>query len=131
MNLIIYFFLFTLAVVINPESFNYIGCFKHPKTNNIALEAQGYKILDGRPSTATLPNKRTKPIYKDYVIEMCAQVTHDRGYMFFGIHNGNQCIKSSMFQDTYGKYGIANDCLKTGRGGSESIAVYTFTDGGK
>ncbi|XP_028394586.1 uncharacterized protein LOC114518796 [Dendronephthya gigantea] len=115
------------AVVIIPKSFNFIGCFKHPRTDNIALEAQGYKILDGQPSSA-IQSKRTKPINKDYVIEMCAQGTHDRGYMFFGIHNGNQCITSGTFQDTYGKYGMASDCFKTGRGGSESIAVYTFTD---
>jgi hypothetical protein len=60
-----------LAVVINPKSFKYIGCFKHPKTTNIAT--QDYKILDGHPSTVTLSNKSTKSKNKDYIIEMCAQ----------------------------------------------------------
>jgi hypothetical protein len=117
-----------LAVVINPKSFKYIGCFKHPKTTNIAT--QDYKILDGHPSTVTLSNKSTKSKNTDYVIEMCAQGTHARGYMFFGIHNGEQCLSSSGFQDTYGRYGQAYDCLTTGRGGMESMAVYTFTDRG-
>ncbi|CAB3981271.1 Collagen alpha-4(VI) chain [Paramuricea clavata] len=114
------------AVVISAKSFKYIGCFKHPKTNNIAT--QDYKILDGHPSTVTLSNKSTKSKNKDYVIEMCAQGTYARGYMFFGIHNGEQCLSSSVFQDSYGRYGKAYDCLTTGRGGMESMAVYTFTD---
>ena len=117
--------------MISPEPFKYIGCFKHPKVKDIFHGAQDYKILDGRPSTATQPYKNTKPTNKDYVIEMCAQNAYSKDYMFFGIHNGEQCLSSGVFQDVFHKYGEAFDCSKTGRGGKQSIAVYTFIDKGK
>jgi hypothetical protein len=50
--------------------------------------------------------------------------------MFFGIHNGEHCLSSRIFQDTFDKYGKAYDCHATGRGSTESMAVYTFTDRG-
>ena len=116
-----------VAVVISPGSFKYIGCFKHPKSSSVV--SQDYKILDGRPSTATFPNK--KPNSKDYVIELCAQNSYARGYMFFGIHNREKCVSSAVFQDIYDDHGRAYDCLTTGTGGFQSMAVYTFTDRGK
>ena len=115
-------------MVINPGFFKYIGCFKNPITNKIH---QDYKILDGRPSTDAIPSKINDRIHTDYVIEICAQNSHARDFMFFGIHNGNQCLGSSLFQNIYQRYGKAYDCEKTGRGGIESIAIYTFTDRGK
>lgn len=50
--------------------------------------------------------------------------------MFFGIHNGKQCLSSNVFQDSYANNGRAFDCLDTGKGGNESMAVYTFNDRG-
>ena len=115
-------------MVINPGPFKYIGCVKKAKPNVID---QDYKILDGRPSTHAIPGKVTDRINADYVLEICAQDSRARGLMFFGIHNGNQCLGSSKFQDVYQTYDRAYDCAKTGRGGPESIAIYTFIDEGK
>ena len=111
----------------NPGSFKYIGCFKHPESNTIA--AQEYKILDGHPTAAAFSSKKSN--CEDYVIETCAENAYIKGYMFFGIHNRKQCVSSAVFQDVYDKYGSAYDCLKSGTGGVQSMAVYTFTDRGK
>lgn len=100
----------------------FVGCYKKNHEDR-AIHAITDDILDGHPSSAL--NK------KEYVIEKCAHRARQKGLLFFGIHNGDECSLSSRAQNTYDLYGSAVDCYKNGTGGVSSNAVYTFSDQGK
>ena len=60
------------------------------------------------------------------VIESCFIRAWNKGFKVFAVRYGKECWSSKDANETYNKFGSANDCLG-GIGGHYSNAVYQIT----
>eukprot|EP00116_Pleurobrachia_bachei_P019063 sb/3479325/ len=60
-------------------------------------------------------------------IAACRRAAESKGYSVFAIQNGGWCTGSPTAQNTYRKYGVADNCREDGTGGFYSNNVYEIT----
>ncbi|XP_070550915.1 uncharacterized protein [Ptychodera flava] len=89
-----------------------LGCWTDTATRAIGTLEGKDDRLDGAYST------REDPITK------CRDAAFDRGYSVFAIQAGGWCASSVIAEDTYQKYGEADNCADDGEGGGWANQVY-------
>ncbi|XP_070565850.1 uncharacterized protein [Ptychodera flava] len=94
-----------------------LGCWKDTSNRAIAtLEGKDGR-LDGSYT------KRRDPITK------CRDAALSRGFSVFAIQHGGWCASSIIAEDTYKKYGEADNCADDGEGGAGANQVYRIPNG--
>jgi len=94
-----------------PKSYTSLGCWRdHPNNRAITPSIPGYNY------------------WNNITVDECAQKTKDAGFSVFGSQfgkgtNKGQCFASRNAQNTYKKYGRANNC-SNGTGGANANNVY-------
>ena len=97
---------------------HHIGCYGDKLPRAIPLLEGSDPLLDGNPNT------------REGAVLKCARVALKRGYMYFAIQDGGQCLASLTAHVTYSKYGLTTGC-KEGKGGKNANDVYEVVMFGK
>ncbi|XP_070545881.1 uncharacterized protein [Ptychodera flava] len=93
-----------------------LGCWRDTANRAISsLEGHDYR-LDG--------------FYKSRndAIRKCKEAALSRGFSIFAVQDGGWCASSVIAQDTYKKYGPADNCAGGGEGGPWANDVYRIKD---
>ena len=56
----------------------------------------------------------------------CATVANDKGFQYFAVRNGGECLADDRLQVRYKDHGESLECFE-GEGGHEAINVYNIT----
>ena len=56
----------------------------------------------------------------------CATVANDKGFKYFAVRNGGECLAGDKLQVRYNDHGESQECFE-GEGGHEAINVYNIT----
>ncbi|XP_070545888.1 uncharacterized protein [Ptychodera flava] len=94
-----------------------LGCWKDTSNRAIGSLEGKDNMLDGDYHT------------RRDAISKCRDAALFRGYSVFALQNGGWCASSVIAQDTYKKYGQADNCAEDGEGGAWANQVYKITNG--
>ncbi|XP_070550000.1 uncharacterized protein [Ptychodera flava] len=99
-------------VIAQNEDLENLGCWKDTADRAIGTLEGKDDRLDGSYTA------------REDAITKCREAAFDRGYSVFAIQAGGWCASSIIAEDTYQKYGPADNCADDGEGGGWANQVY-------
>lgn len=109
-------FLVAAAETGNQLGYDNLGCWHVPENDTAAVAS-----LEGH-------HYGLEGFYWDRVnsVLKCATVANDKGFKYFAVRNGGECLADDKLRARYKDHGVSQECFE-GEGGHEAINVYKIT----